>query len=510
MARKSGKTHQGGEGSAKAVEMTLEELAKALGLAGADAARQQANWAKWTIRPARQGVPARVLVPRSALTAAAPKTAPVAEAVPAPAPVEAVVAPAPEPEPEPVPAIVEAAPVEAVVAPAPEPEPEPAPAVVEAASVEAVVAPVPEPEPEPAPAVVEAVPVEAVVAAPAPEPEPEPAPAIVEAAPVEAVVASAPEPEPEPAPAVVEAAPVEAVVAPAPEPEPEPAPAVVEAAPVEAVVAPAPEPEPEPAPAVVEAVPVAPKPASVAPARPKVVIVPRAPGGALAVKPPILGINREGWLFVGAGLLGWLILGLISGALGTLSLLFALASAGFFRDPRRVVPVRSGLVVSPADGVVQTVEYAVPPAELEMGETPRPVVRVFMNVFNVHVNRVPADGTVNRAVYRPGTFLDASLDKASEYNERVAVRLDLTEGRGDLAFVQIAGLVARRISNDLKAGQGVRAGQRFGLIRFGSRLDIYLPVEAKPLVVVGQTAIAGETVLADLTSAEPIRTGTAR
>ncbi|MFD2234442.1 phosphatidylserine decarboxylase [Phaeospirillum tilakii] len=237
--------------------------------------------------------------------------------------------------------------------------------------------------------------------------------------------------------------------------------------------------------------------------------MPQAPGGAWAVKPPFLGINREGWVFVGAGLAGWVVLGWIWGLLGTLSLLFALAAAGFFRDPRRVVPVRSGLVVSPADGVVQTVEQAVPPAELEMGDAPRPVVRVFMNVFNVHVNRVPTDGTVTRAVYRPGKFLDASLDKASEQNERVGVRLGLADGR-DLAFVQIAGLVARRIANDLKEGQRVQAGERFGLIRFGSRLDIYLPVGAKPLVVVGQKAIAGETVLADLTSTEPARLGVAR
>ncbi|MEO0034458.1 MAG: hypothetical protein RLZZ501_481 [Pseudomonadota bacterium] len=251
-------------------------------------------------------------------------------------------------------------------------------------------------------------------------------------------------------------------------------------------------------------------PAAAAPApSSEVVILPQAPGGAWAVKPPLLGINREGWVFVGAGLLGWLVLGWIWGLLGTLSLLFALAAAGFFRDPRRVVPVRPGLVVSPADGLVQTVEQAVPPAELEMGDAPRPVVRVFMNVFNVHVNRVPADGTVTRAVYRPGKFLDASLDKASEQNERVGVRLGLADGR-DLAFVQIAGLVARRIANDLKEGQRVEAGERFGLIRFGSRLDIYLPVGARPLVVVGQKAIAGETVLADLTSAEPARLGVAR
>uniref|UniRef100_UPI003898F104 phosphatidylserine decarboxylase n=1 Tax=Magnetospirillum molischianum TaxID=1083 RepID=UPI003898F104 len=239
------------------------------------------------------------------------------------------------------------------------------------------------------------------------------------------------------------------------------------------------------------------------------VIRPQTPGGKLATQPALLGINREGWLFVAAGLVGWLVLGHIWGFLGTLSLLFALWCAWFFRDPKRVVPVRPGLVISPADGVVQTVEQAVPPAELGFGPTPRPVVRVFMNVFNVHVNRIPADGTVARTAYRPGKFFDASLDKASEHNERVAVRLTLEDGR-DIAFVQIAGLVTRRISNGLKDGQKVKAGERFGLIRFGSRLDIYLPEGAKPLVVVGQTAIAGETVLADLKSAEPARIGSIR
>jgi len=320
---------------------------------------------------------------------------------------------------------------------------------------------------------------------------------------VEAKSAPVAAPKPAPAAEAVKPAPVEVKAAPVAEVA-KPAPVEVKAAPVAEVA--------KPASAPVKAAPVAEaaKPAPVAPAeKPAVVVLPQTPGGKLSTQPAVLGINREGWLFVGAGLIGWLVLGHIWGFLGTLSLLFAVWCAWFFRDPKRVVPVRPGLVISPADGVVQTVEQAVPPAELGFGPEPRPVVRVFMNVFNVHVNRVPADGTVARTAYRPGKFFDASLDKASEHNERVAVRLTLDDGR-DIAFVQIAGLVARRISNGLKDGQKVKAGERFGLIRFGSRLDIYLPEGAKPLVAVGQTAIAGETVLADLKSAEPARIGTVR
>lgn len=342
---------------------------------------------------------------------------------------------------------------------------------------------------------------------------PKAAPAAKPAAAAAAPAKSAPAAAPKPAPAAEAVTPASVEVVPAPVAEAaKPAPVEVAPAPVVEAAKPAPV-EVKPAP-VVEAPKPAPTPAKPAPvvetAKPAFVVLPQTPGGKLSTQPALLGINREGWLFVGAGLIGWLVLGHIWGFLGTLSLLFAVWCAWFFRDPKRVVPVRPGLVISPADGVVQTVEQAVPPAELGFGPEPRPVVRVFMNVFNVHVNRVPANGTVARTAYRPGKFFDASLDKASEHNERVAVRLTLDDGRGDIAFVQIAGLVARRISNGLKDGQKVKAGERFGLIRFGSRLDIYLPEGAKPLVAVGQTAIAGETVLADLTSAEPARVGTVR
>ncbi|MBI3453114.1 MAG: phosphatidylserine decarboxylase, partial [Rhodospirillales bacterium] len=183
--------------------------------------------------------------------------------------------------------------------------------------------------------------------------------------------------------------------------------------------------------------------------------------------------------------------------------------AYFFRDPARVTPVRPGLVISPADGRVQMIVRALPPAELGMGDRPLPRISIFLNVFDVHVNRVPADGVIAVASYRPGKFLNASLDKASEDNERMSVRMTTDDGR-DLAFVQIAGLVARRIVCELSAGQKVKAGARFGLIRFGSRADVYLPEGVVPLVIEGQRAIAGETVLADLVSGEPARQGEVR
>ena len=171
-----------------------------------------------------------------------------------------------------------------------------------------------------------------------------------------------------------------------------------------------------------------------------------------------------------------------------------------------VTPTREGLVISPADGVVHSIEMAVPPEELAMGETPRTRVAVFMNVFDVHVNRAPVDGTITGAAYRPGKFLNASLDKASEFNERQSLKITTADGR-DVAFIQIAGLVARRILCEVSEGDQLKAGERFGMIRFGSRVDVYLPDGVEPLVALGQTAIAGETVLADLNGAEAARAG---
>ncbi|OWU75243.1 phosphatidylserine decarboxylase [Phaeobacter sp. 22II1-1F12B] len=176
----------------------------------------------------------------------------------------------------------------------------------------------------------------------------------------------------------------------------------------------------------------------------------------------------------------------------------------FFRDPKRSVPVRDGLIVSPADGIVSLIEHAAPPTELGLGDTPLLRVSVFMSVFNCHVNRTPIASTLEKMAYRPGKFLNASLDKASEDNERNSLLLRLEDGRV-LPVVQIAGLVARRIVPFVSEGEFLQTGERFGLIRFGSRLDVYLPEGVKPLVALGQTMVAGETVLADLAADEHAR-----
>ncbi|MCC1493276.1 phosphatidylserine decarboxylase [Cognatishimia sp. F0-27] len=169
----------------------------------------------------------------------------------------------------------------------------------------------------------------------------------------------------------------------------------------------------------------------------------------------------------------------------------------FFRDPERVSPTRADVMVSPADGVVSLLEPAVPPAELGLGPEPRLRISVFMSVFNCHVNRLPTEGRIETVAYRPGKFLNASLDKASEDNERNGLHVVLPDGR-NYGVVQIAGLVARRILCWSEAGQTLSRGERFGLIRFGSRLDVYLPDGATTTVRIGQTMVAGETVIADL------------
>jgi phosphatidylserine decarboxylase len=169
----------------------------------------------------------------------------------------------------------------------------------------------------------------------------------------------------------------------------------------------------------------------------------------------------------------------------------------FFRDPERVVPTEDGIMVSPADGIVSLLEPAVPPMELGLGSEPMTRVSVFMSVFNCHVNRIPAAGRINTVAYHHGKFLNASLDKASEQNERNGITIELSDGR-QYGVVQIAGLVARRIMCWSDEGSDTQRGERFGLIRFGSRLDIYLPSGAEPTVQIGQTMIAGETILARL------------
>ncbi len=169
----------------------------------------------------------------------------------------------------------------------------------------------------------------------------------------------------------------------------------------------------------------------------------------------------------------------------------------FFRDPERVPPGRAGVLVAPADGQVVSVQECVPPEELGLGPVPVWRIATFLSVLNVHVNRIPGDGVVTRVAYRAGAFLNASVDKASELNERNALAIRLTDGRS-IAVVQIAGLIARRILCSVAEGGAVRTGARFGIIRFGSRTDLYLPPGVTPLVVVGQTMVGGETVMAQL------------
>ena len=213
-------------------------------------------------------------------------------------------------------------------------------------------------------------------------------------------------------------------------------------------------------------------------------------------------IHREGYRFIAifAGItlfLFWLEVE----SLAWLGVIATAWCAYFFRDPERVTPLRAGLVISPADGVVSAIEKVTPPPELDLEREPTTRISVFMNVFDVHVNRSPVDARVAKITYIPGAFLNADLDKASEDNERQAFTLELADG-SKLGVVQIAGLVARRIMKFVSEGERLTPGQRIGLIRFGSRVDVYLPKGTSPLVALGQRAIAGETVFADLTSPE--------
>src|ERR1700754_5225264 len=214
-----------------------------------------------------------------------------------------------------------------------------------------------------------------------------------------------------------------------------------------------------------------------------------------SIRAQIPPVNPEGYPFIGGFALASLILFWIWAPLGWVGCGVAGGGALFFFVSLRVTPTREGLVVSPADGRVSMVVQAVPPAELGLGDKPLPRISIFMSVFNCHVNRSPIAGRIDRIAYRPGKFLNADLDKASEDNERNSLVISTPAGR--IGVIQIAGLVARRIVSFVKEGQVLGAGERFGLIRFGSRLDVYLPEGAKALVAEGQTAIAGETVLAD-------------
>ena len=206
-------------------------------------------------------------------------------------------------------------------------------------------------------------------------------------------------------------------------------------------------------------------------------------------------VRREGYPFIAAFAVVALILGLFSVHLFWVGLILTAWCAYFFRDPPRVTPVDDRLVISPADGTVSVVDRAVPPRELGLGTAEMTRISVFMNVFACHVNRSPVRGRITRIEYRPGQFLNAELDKASEDNERNGLVIDSPNGA--IAVVQIAGLVARRIICWARPDSSIEMGERFGLIRFGSRLDVYLPTDVTPRVATGQTAIAGETVLAE-------------
>ncbi|MGY8661060.1 phosphatidylserine decarboxylase [Bradyrhizobium sp. UFLA05-109] len=214
-------------------------------------------------------------------------------------------------------------------------------------------------------------------------------------------------------------------------------------------------------------------------------------------------IHKEGYPFIGIFAAVSFFLFWLWSPLGWIGTILTVWCALFFRDPVRVTPVREGLVVSPADGRVSMITMALPPAELGLGDRPLPRVSIFMSVFNCHVNRAPIAGRIDRIAYRPGLFINAELDKASEDNERNSLVISSAQGR--IGVVQIAGLIAKRIVCFVKEGQSIGAGERFGLIRFGSRLDVYLPLGTRALVSEGQTAIAGETILADIVAEDTVR-----
>ncbi len=218
----------------------------------------------------------------------------------------------------------------------------------------------------------------------------------------------------------------------------------------------------------------------------------------------VFPIHREGYRFIAIFAAVTLVLFLIWLPLGLLGLGLTVWCYYFFRDPERVTPDREGLVVSPADGVISLLMPAVPPAELGLGEAPMTRISIFMNVFNCHVNRAPIGGQIVKIAYRPGKFLNASLDKASDDNERNGLVIQMADGQ-QVGVVQIAGLVARRILCEVQEGEMLGTGERFGMIRFGSRVDVYLPEGVEPLVSLGQVMISGETVIADLASNETRR-----
>jgi phosphatidylserine decarboxylase len=218
----------------------------------------------------------------------------------------------------------------------------------------------------------------------------------------------------------------------------------------------------------------------------------------------IVPVHNDGYKFLAIGAGVSLLLFLLWPPLAWIAVLVTAWIAYFFRDPPRVTPLRDGLVVAPGDGRVSAIERVRPPAELGLGDAERTRISIFLSVFDVHINRSPVAGRIARSIYVPGSFLNASLDKASEENERCALVV-ATAGGTEIAVVQIAGLIARRIVTFVREGDSVGIGERFGLIRFGSRVDLYLPPGHGALVAVGQRAVGGETIMADLKSSEAER-----
>ncbi len=222
-----------------------------------------------------------------------------------------------------------------------------------------------------------------------------------------------------------------------------------------------------------------------------------------SIRKQITPIHPEGYVFIALFAIVAMVLHWLWEPLGWFGALATLWCAYFFRDPPRVTPLQDGLVVSPADGTICSIGAFMPPAELGLGAEPLQRISVFMSVFDCHVNRAPVTGRISRIAYKPGLFLNADLDKASEDNERNGLIIDSSLGR--FGVVQIAGLIARRIVSFVQEGQSLGVGERFGLIRFGSRVDVYMPAGARVTIGLGSKAIAGETVLADFRPGEPER-----
>ena len=218
----------------------------------------------------------------------------------------------------------------------------------------------------------------------------------------------------------------------------------------------------------------------------------------------IVPVHNDGYKFLAIAAAVTLFLFWFWPPLAWIAVLITAWIAYFFRDPPRVTPLRDGLIVAPGDGRISAIERVRPPVELGLDDAPRIRISIFLSVFDVHIQRAPVAGRVARVIYTPGSFLNASLDKASEENERCATILQAASG-AEIAVVQIAGLIARRIVTFIKSGDNIGIGERFGLIRFGSRVDLYLPPDHAPLVAVGQRAIGGETIMADIKSAEAER-----